>query len=135
MARHLLLVALSLVTLAAACGSGEQAQPTGTATSQRAEREATVAQQQDAEAPQEAVEAELVQQSQQAQQTQQAQQSVADVEQQQQTQQAQEEVEDAQPVDELPAEIVGVHKGVRSERHVLGEPDAPVEIRYFGDFT
>lgn len=129
MARHLLLVALSLVTLAAACGSGEQAQPTGTATSQRAEREATVAQQQDAQAPPETVEAEPVQQSQQAQQ------SVAEVEQQQQTQQAQQEVEDAEPVDELPAEIVGVHKGVRSERHVLGEPDAPVEIRYFGDFT
>ena len=48
---------------------------------------------------------------------------------------APEEEPQEQQVVELPTEIVGVHKGVRSERNVLGEPDATVEIRYYGDFT
>jgi len=39
------------------------------------------------------------------------------------------------PVIELTPDIIGEHKGVRSERNVLGNPDAPVEIRYYGDFT
>ncbi len=29
---------------------------------------------------------------------------------------------------------VSYHKGVAAERHVLGEPDAPVVILHFGDF-
>lgn len=124
--------------LAIACGSGDDApRDTGTATSERVERQATVAEEEAAPAEQEVVEAEETQQVQQMEQEQaiqQAQQSVAEVEDQQQIQQAQEQVEEEQ-VDELPDEIVGVHKGVRSERNVLGEPDAPVEIRYFGDFT
>lgn len=36
---------------------------------------------------------------------------------------------------ELPVDEVGEHKGVRSQRNVLGEPDAPVRIEHFGDFT
>lgn len=35
----------------------------------------------------------------------------------------------------LPPEEIGEHKGVRSQRNVLGEPDAPVLIEYYGDFT
>ncbi len=38
-------------------------------------------------------------------------------------------------VGSLPGEVVGVHKGVRAERHVLGAVEAAVEIRYYGDFT
>lgn len=94
---------LAFGLLAAACGSGGEDQPvaTGTATSERAERQATVSRQQ---------------------------QPTRQVQQQQQT-------ATEQQVVELPADIIGVHKGVRSERNILGEPDAPVEIRYFGDFT
>ena len=136
---RLFLAVLALIgCFAVACGSGEEApRQTGTATSERVERQATVAEEEAAPAVQETIEAEETQQVQQMEQeqaVQQAQQSVAEVEEQQQIQQAQEEVEEEQTY-ELPVEIVGVHKGVRSERHVLGEPDAPVEIRYFGDFT
>ena len=121
----------------AACSSGDDApQPTGTATSERVERQATVAQQQqETSVQQESLETESDQQVQQAQQAEQAQQTAEPVEPSQQIQEAEEELEDEHQADELPAEIVGLHKGVRSERHVLGEPDAPVEIRYFGDFT
>ncbi|MYA01679.1 MAG: hypothetical protein F4038_05575 [Chloroflexi bacterium] len=104
-------------SIAVACGSGGEGQPTGTATSERVERQATVAQQQQA-APDADVE----------------EQPVDEAEPQQQTAAPEEEPQEQQVV-ELPTEIVGEHKGVRSERHVLGEPDAPVEIRYYGDFT
>lgn len=135
MARRLPLVLLTLAFLLAACGSGDEAQPTGTATSERAERQATVAEQQEAAVQEEAEAVEAVQEDQPIQQTQQQQQSAVEVEQQQRIQPTQEDAEDEEQADQLPAEIVAVHKGVRSERHVLGEPDAPVEIRYFGDFT
>ncbi len=135
MARRLLLVPLTLALLAAACGSGDEVGPIGTATSERVERQATVAQQQVAAVQEEAEAVEAAQEAQPIQPAQQQQQSAVDVEQQQQIQPTPEDAEDQEQVDELPAEIVGVHKGVRSERHVLGEPDAPVEIRYFGDFT
>ncbi|MDE2891590.1 MAG: hypothetical protein OXN86_03670 [Chloroflexota bacterium] len=134
--RRLLLVPLTLVLLAVACGSGDEARPnTGTATSERAERQATVAQQQEAAVQEDAEAVEAGQETQSIQQVQQQQQSAVEVEQQHQIQPTQEETEGEEQVDELPSEIVGVHKGVRSERNVLGEPDAPVEIRYFGDFT
>ena len=109
---RLLIGALVLLAcLAAACGSGDEtARDTATATSQRAERQATVTQQH---------------QQPQQQQTQQ----VAQQEAQQQAQQ------EAQQTVELPTDDVGVHKGLRSERNVLGEPDAPVLIEYYGDFT
>lgn len=107
-----LIAALLIVgSIAVACGSGEEAEPTGTATSQRIEREATVSEEQ------------AVQQA-QGTTDEQVEQEVEQVEQ-----------PEEQQVVELPPEIVGEHKGVRSERNVLGEPDAPVEIRYYGDFT
>ena len=138
--RQLAVGLFALGVLLVACGSGDDApQPTGTATSQRVERQATVAQQQqETSVQQESVEAESAQSDQRVQQTQQAeqaQQAAERVEPSQQIQEAEEELEDEPQADEWPAEIVGLHKGVRSERHVLGEPDAPVEIRYFGDFT
>ena len=37
--------------------------------------------------------------------------------------------------DPLPTDAVGEHKGLRSQRNLLGEPDAPVRITYYGDFT
>ena len=132
--RRLLLVPLTLVLLAVACGSGDEAQPGATAASEREERQATVAQQQEAAVQEDAEALEAGQETQPVQQVQQ-QQSAVEVEQQQQIQPTQEDTEGEEQVDELPSEIVGVHKGVRSERNVLGEPDAPVEIRYFGDFT
>jgi len=100
-----------------ACGSGGEEQPTGTAASERVERQATVAQQR-----QEALDAEVEEQP------------VDEAEPQQQTAASEEEPQEQQVV-ELPTEIVGEHKGVRSERHVLGQRDAPVEIRYYGEFT
>ncbi len=135
--RQLAVGLFALGVLLVACGSGDDApQPTGTATSERVERQATVAQQQQETSVQhESPEPESDQQVQQAQQAVQAQQTAERVEPSQQIQEAEEELEDEPQADELPAEIVGLHKGVRSERHVLGEPDAPVEIRYFGDFT
>lgn len=108
---------LVIGSIVVACGSGDETQPTATATAERVEREATVAQQQQA-APDAEVE----------------EQPVDEPEPQQQTAAPEEEPQEQQVV-ELPTEIVGEHKGVRSERNVLGEPDAPVEIRYYGDFT
>ena len=35
----------------------------------------------------------------------------------------------------MPQDDIGEHKGVRAQRNVLGEPDAPVLIEYYGDFT
>ncbi len=104
---------LLLACLAAACGSGDEAaRDTATATSERAERPATITQQQ---------------------QTQPRQTTVQDTTAQEVDQPAEPQTEPQ--ADLFPADDVGVHKGLRSERHVLGEPDAPVEIRYFGDFT
>ena len=128
--RCLLATLVLFACLAIACGSGDEADPvTGTPASERAERQATVEVQ--------AVQVnQQVQPAQQARQVQQEQQQTGDAtEQTPQVQQAQDDGQETEAVDELPAEIVGVHKGLRSERNVLGEPDAPVEIRYFGDFT
>ncbi len=107
---RLLVALLAVGFLFVACGSEDAPQPTETATTERAEREATVSQQQDqqAEAQEESA-------------------SEAEVE-------VEEEESEAQ-VDELPVDAVGVHKGVRSQRNMLGEPDAPVLIEHFGDFT
>lgn len=115
-----LLTALLVVgSIGVACGSGGETQPTGTATSERVERQATVAQQQQQAAPASEVEGQDQEEA---------------AEPQQQITAPEEEPQEQQVV-ELPTEIVGVHKGVRSERNVLGEPDATVEIRYYGDFT
>lgn len=103
----LLVVGLVLV----GCGSGGEApEVTGTEMSERVARQATVLQEEEAE------------------------ESVEPAEKQDEPAEESEDSGD-QEVVELPAEIVGEHKGVRSERNVLGEPDAPVEIRYYGDFT
>lgn len=113
------LVAFSLVVLA--CGSGgDDPQPGGTATSERAERSASVSEQ-EAQADVAVADEEAEEDSDVAEQV------AAQAE-------AQEEDSDAQVV-ELPVDVVGVHKGVRSQRNVLGDPDAAVEIMYFGDFT
>ena len=128
--RHLLALLLVVGLAAVACGSGEDApQPTGTESSQRAERGATVTQQ---EVEQQPVEVELVQQ---VQQTEQAEQAGQEPEQPQQVQVEEEDIDAEPEVDSLPTEIVGTHKEVRSEGRVLGEPDAPVLIEHFGDFT
>ena len=82
-----------LACLAVACGD-DSTPPTATQTSQRAEREATVGQQQTQAQPQPEIQ-----------------------------------------TDSLPADAVGEHKGLRSQRNLLGEPDAPVRITYYGDFT
>lgn len=109
---RLLVALLAVGFLFAACGSGDAPQPTETATTERAEREATVSQQQD----QQVVAEEAVEEQ---------------VEEQVEVEQAASEAQ----VDELPVDAVGVHKGVRSQRNMLGEPDAPVLIEHFGDFT
>lgn len=134
--RRLLLLLLALGLVLVACGSGDDLQPgaTGTATSERAARDATVAQQrqqsQDQVQPgRTAIEA---QDSAGAAQTQAADDS-APVDQVDQIA-TDAEAEDSQ-ADVLPIEIVGEHKGVRSVRNVLGAPAALVEIRYYGDFT
>ena len=126
------LVVLMIVGLVAfGCGPGEEAQPTGTETSERVEREATIAEGQVAEQQTQPT----VAQQEVAEVVEAAQQQAEDqATQSQQIEQASED-EEEEPVDELPAEIVGVHKGVRSEGRVLGEPDAPVLIEHFGDFT
>lgn len=123
-----LIAALLVVgSIAVACGSGEEVErETGTATSERVERQATVSEEQVVQEAQGTPEEQVAQQSQQAGQDEAAQAEQVS---------APEEQTDEQQVVELPTEIVGEHKGVRSERNVLGEPDAPVEIRYYGDFT
>lgn len=121
---------LALSALLLACGSADDAQPTATQTSERVERQATVSQQQQLQ--QEAVQAPPTRQSQQVEQTQQPTQAT---EQPQQIQQPEEQVEDEPQADQLPAQIVGLHKGVRSQANTLGDPDAPILIEHFGDFT
>ncbi len=98
------IAALTVGLVAAACGSGDDAQPTGTETSTRAARQASV-----------------MQQDQQAQPA--------------EPQTQDDEAADQQGQATLPADAVGEHKGVRSQRNVLGEPDAPILIEHFGDFT
>ena len=128
--RHLLALLLVVGLVPVACGSSDDAlQPTGTESSQRAERAATVTQQ---EVEQQAVEVELVQQ---VQQTEQAEQTGQETAQAQQVQVEEEEIDAEPEVDSLPTEIVGTHTGVRSEGRVLGALDAPVLIEHFGDFT
>ena len=121
---------LALSALLLACGSADDAQPTATQTSERVERQATVSQQQQLQ--QEAVQTPPTQQLQQVEQTQQPTQAT---EQPQQIQQPEEQVEDEPQADQLPAQIVGLHKGVRSQANTLGDPDAPILIEHFGDFT
>ncbi len=111
---RLLIAVLSVGLIAVACGSGSEPEGTGTASSERAEREATVSEQQDQG------EAERVPE-QVGEQAGQVPDQVGDGE--------------DQAVDALPVDAVGEHKGVRSEGNVLGEPDAPVLIEHFGDFT
>ncbi len=112
----LLLLILSLGGLPLACGSGDDAStPTATQTAQRAERQATVLQQETEQSAQP--------------ETQQPDQN---------SQPEQPEQPDAQNDDALtamPQDDIGEHKGVRAQRNVLGEPDAPVLIEYYGDFT
>ena len=112
--QRLLIVLAAVGLFLVACGSGAEPQGTGTVSSERAEREATVSEQQDQG------EAERVPE-QVGEQAEQVPEQVGD--------------DEEQAVVELPAEIVGEHKGVRSEGNVLGEPDAPVLIEHFGDFT
>ena len=127
----LTVVLLVFSVLVAACRSGDELQPTGTETSERVEREATIAEGQVAEQQTQPT----VEQQEVAEVVEAAQQQAEDqATQSQQIEQASED-EEEEPVDELPVEIVGVHKGVRSEGRVLGEPDAPVLIEHFGDFT
>ena len=123
--QRLLIVLAAVGLFLVACGSGAEPQGTGTATSERAEREATVSEQQDQG------EAERVPE-QVGEQGEQVPEQVGE-----QAEQVPDQVGDdeEQAVVELPAEIVGEHKGVRSEGNVLGEPDAPVLIEHFGDFT
>lgn len=91
-------------------------QPTGTEISPREARQATVLQEQERE-PQET--AQPVDQ--------QARDGAAQAESADQGQE--------QQAINLPPDEIGEHKGVRSQRNLLGEPDAPVLIEYYGDFT
>ena len=137
--RGLVGVLVALAVLLAACGSADDVEPTGTETSERAPREATVGQ------------AQQQQQSQQSQQSQQIQAVQQQADPQQVGQQEQQTVDDqpaAEPSDPEPQpeavdhsavapepSIVGTHKGVRSEGRTLGLAAAPVLIEHFGDFT
>ncbi len=106
--RSLLAGLVLVAAFVIACGSGDDSPPsTATQTSQRAEREATVSQQQAQPQPAQSAAAE----------------------------QPQPEVQDDARTDPLPTDAVGEHKGLRSQRNLLGEPDAPVLIEYYGDFT
>ena len=128
--RRVLVGLLGVGLILAACGSGgESPQPTATETSQRAQRQETVTEQQQIQ--QEVDDAETVQQVQQIEQAEQAGQETAQAQQ----VQVEEDIDAESEVDSLPTEIVGTHKGVRSEGRVLGEPEAPVLIEHFGDFT
>ena len=150
------LCALSaLSALIIACGGGDNPQPTGTATSERAERQETVSQASDQDgAPVQETDtpsptAQSSQSAQPEQSTQAAQSSDSapsdsstDADSQPQDDAAAEQAQstsDAEPDEEqavaTPVDVVGEHKGLRSERNVLGDPDASVEIRYYGDFT
>ena len=144
----LFLIAVGLI--AVACGGDSDPQPTGTAASQRVERQATVSEQPQQEAgtqqsqPTQEAQAAQAQPSSQpdqaaAQDQPSAEQEESDSDPTQDEQPTIQEDEPPQLEDEqavaMPEDIVGEHKGLRSERNVLGDPDAPVEIRYFGDFT
>ena len=148
----LFLIAVGLI--AVACGGDSDPQPTGTAASQRVERQATVSEQTQQEAGTQQSQPTQEAQAAQAQPSSQPDQAAAqdqptseqaesenaptqdDAQDEQPTIQEDEppQLEDEQAV-AMPEDIVGEHKGLRSERNVLGDPDAPVEIRYFGDFT
>ena len=134
-----LIALVGLALFSVACGSGDstpQPSATETETSQRADRQATVLEQQqqqeaaipvaDDQADQQADD----QADDQAEAEQQAEQAAAE-----QQVEAPQETSDDQQVVALPEDVVGEHKGVRSERNVLGDPDASVEILYYGDFT
>lgn len=137
-----LVVALVVVgVVLVGCGSEGEQRATGTATSERVERQVTVSEQQEQasdvreaaqEEEEESVALQAAQEEAVSEEQSEEEQVAAAVE--ADEEEGEEEDEEEQVV-ELPAEIIGVHKGVRSERHVLGEPDAPVEIRYYGDFT
>ncbi len=107
--RSLLAGLVLVAAFVIACGSGDDPpRSTATQTSQRAEREATVSQQQRAQL--------------------QPEQSAA-------AEQPQPDAQDDAQTEPLPTDAVGEHKGLRSQRNLLGEPDAPVLIEYYGDFT
>ena len=131
-----LVVAVTAGLLLAACGAGGgERQAAGTATSERVERQATVAEgpqeESDAGPPQPAA-APPARGSEDETAAAQAQGNEDEAA----TPPARASEDDGdEEVDTLPAEIVGEHKGLRSERNMLGDPEAPVEIRYFGDFT
>lgn len=135
-----LVVALVVVgVVLVGCGSEGEQRATGT--TERVERQETVSEQQEQasdvrevaqEEEEESVALQAAQEEAVSEEQSEEEQAAAAVE--ADEEEGEEEAEEEQVV-ELPAEIVGVHKGVRSERHVLGEPDAPVEIRYYGDFT
>ncbi len=113
--RRLLIVALAVGLFAAACGSGDDRQPTGTETSERAPRQASVMQQPQPSQPAQSAQAQMTQEQERADPG--------------------SEPDDAEPPATLPTDDVGEHKGVRSQRNLLGEPAAPILIEHFGDFT
>ena len=133
---HRLLIALLAIGLiAAACGSASDdpdSAATGTATSERAERQTTVSQQQTDAQPEAAtadppaIEDDAEQQEQPVQAATSAEQSAP------QAEQAEQQAQQAVP---LPTDVVGEHKGVRAQANTLGEPGAAVVIEHFGDFT
>ena len=140
MKRQLIVVLVAMGLIAGACGSGGDAEPRGTETSERAARQATVEEQ-------EAASQDLgtVSESGASEEAEQApaqggdgEEQGGDVEQQEAAIEEEEDPAERQQQEaavELPAKIVGVHKGVRSEGRLLGDPDAPVLIEHFGDFT
>ena len=120
----LVLLVVGVGVLVGSCGSGEGPEATGTAGSERVERAATVDEQ--AQAVSEEVAEQVVEES------------AAEVEAVEAAQVEGSQVESEEGEDEvvaLPVDAVGVHKGLRSERNMLGDPNAPVEILYYGDFT
>ncbi len=140
-----LLIALLLIcVLTVACSGSDEAEPesapTDTATSAQVEPQAAMQQQEEIAQPepQEQTDAQSSQTTQQSAE-QPAASAASESTVQPEAEQTQIEVEqediEGTPVIELTPDIIGEHKGVRSERNVLGNPDAPVEIRYYGDFT
>ena len=131
--RGLVGVLVALALLLAACGSADDVEPTGTETSERAPREATVGH---AQQQQQSQQSQAVQQQADPQQVgQQEQQTVDDQPAAEPSDpEAQPEADDRPAVAPEPS-IVGTHKGVRSEGRTLGLATAPVLIEHFGDFT
>lgn len=131
--RGLVGVLVALALLLAACGSADDVEPTGTETSERAPREATVGQ---AQQQQRSQQSQAVQQQADPQQVgQQDQQTVDDQPAAEPSDpEAQPEADDRPAVAPEPS-IVGTHKGVQSEGRTLGLATAPVLIEHFGDFT